>query len=62
MTSRAQDSAAVIDARMDRAHLSLAALTVGDTVGERFFAHPDVVEGLPRSPLDPPEQRSGFRW
>ena len=37
------------DARMDRARLSLAGLSVGDAFGERFFAHPDVVEGLIRS-------------
>ena len=31
---------------MERAHLSLAGLSVGDAFGEQFFTHPDVVEGL----------------
>src|SRR4051794_12504539 len=42
--------------RSKRACLSLAGLSVGDAFGERFFTHPDVVEGLidaralPRTP------------
>lgn len=42
--------------RTKRARLSLAGLSVGDAFGERFFTHPDVVEGLvaaralPRTP------------
>ena len=45
------------DARMDRARLSLAGLSVGDAFGERFFAHPDVVVGLIRSRAIPQGQR-----
>src|ERR1700712_3306253 len=37
------------EARMARARLSLEGLSVGDAFGERFFVHPDVVEGLIRS-------------
>lgn len=33
-------------ARMRRARLALAGLSLGDAFGERFFGHPDVVEGL----------------
>jgi ADP-ribosylglycohydrolase len=37
------------DARLERARLSLEGLSVGDAFGERFFVHPEVVEGLIRS-------------
>jgi ADP-ribosylglycohydrolase len=35
--------------RLGRAAVSLEGLSVGDAFGERFFVHPDVVEGLIRS-------------
>lgn|GEM_PF-327758 len=34
------------DERLIRAYLSLEGLSVGDAFGEKFFVHPDVVEGL----------------
>ena len=32
--------------RLERAHIALEGLSVGDAFGERFFLHPNIVEGL----------------
>lgn len=34
------------DVRLDRAHVALEGLSVGDAFGERFFVHPDVAGRL----------------
>jgi len=35
-----------LDERLERARRALEGLSVGDAFGERFFTHPDTVEGL----------------
>ncbi len=44
---------------MKRARLALAGLSVGDAFGERFFIHPDVVEGIIASRAVP---RAPWTW